>query len=100
MGNLAAVNYDQPLRYYRRGKQSDSEFKKKFTDNFDVEKHINSIVSSVDTNGVMKEINNYRSNLRYYIIYLVFVIFFTYYAYNYIIFFLFCNTLLYILNKF
>ena len=69
MGNLAAVNYDQPLRYYRRGKQSDSEFKKKFTDNFDVEKHINSIVSSVDTNGVMKEINNYRSNLRYYIIY-------------------------------
>lgn len=69
MGNLAAVNYDQPLRYYRRGKQSDSEFKKKFTDNFDVEKHINSIVSGVDTNGVMKEINNYRSNLRYYIIY-------------------------------
>lgn len=69
MGNLSAVNYDQPLRYYRRGKQSDSEFKKKFTDNFDVEKHINSIVSSVDTNGVMKEINNYRSNLRYYIIY-------------------------------
>ena len=69
MGNLAAVNYDQPLRYYRRGKQSDSEFKKKFTDNFDVEKHINSIVSSVDTNGVMKEINNYKSNLRTYIIY-------------------------------
>lgn len=69
MGNLATVNYDQPLRYYRRGKQSDSEFKKKFTDNFDVEKHINSIVSSVDTNGVMKEINNYKSNLRTYIIY-------------------------------
>ena len=69
MGNLAAVNYDQPLRYYRRGKQSDSEFKEKFTDNFDVEKHINSIVSSVDTNGVMKEINNYKSNLRTYIIY-------------------------------
>lgn len=69
MGNLAAVNYDQPLRYYRIGKQSDSEFKKKFTDNFDVEKHINSIVSSVDTNGVMKEINNYKSNLRTYIIY-------------------------------
>lgn len=69
MGNLAAVNYDQPLRYYRRGKQSDSEFKKKFTDNFDVEKHINSIVSSVDTNGVMKEINNYKRNLRTYIIY-------------------------------
>ena len=69
MGNLAAVNYDQPLRYYRRGKQSDSEFKKKFTDNFDVEKHINSIVSSVDTNGVIKEINNYKSNLRTYIIY-------------------------------
>ena len=69
MGNLAAVNYDQPLRYYRRGKQSDSEFKKKFTDNFDVEKHINSIVSSVDTNGVMKEINNYKNNLRTYIIY-------------------------------
>ena len=69
MGNLAAVNYDQPLRYYRRGKQSDSEFKKKFTDNFDVGKHINSIVSSVDTNGVMKEINNYKSNLRTYIIY-------------------------------
>ena len=69
MGNLVAVNYDQPLRYYRRGKQSDSEFKKKFTDNFDVEKHINSIVSSVDTNGVMKEINNYKSNLRTYIIY-------------------------------
>lgn len=69
MGNLAAVNYDQPLRYYRRGKQSDNEFKKKFTDNFDVGKHINSIVSSVDTNGVMKEINNYKSNLRTYIIY-------------------------------
>lgn len=69
MRNLAAVNYDQPLRYYRRGKQSDSEFKKKFTDNFDVEKHINSIVSSVDTNGVMKEINNYKNNLRTYIIY-------------------------------
>ena len=69
MGNLAAVNYNQPLRYYRIGKQSDSEFKKKFTDNFDVEKHINSIVSSVDTNGVMKEINNYKSNLRTYIIY-------------------------------
>lgn len=69
MGNLAAVNYDQPLRYYRRGKQSDSTFKKKFTDNFDVEKHINSIVSSVDTNGVMKEINNYKNNLRTYIIY-------------------------------